>query len=134
MSQQTEEKSNQIEWRPAALDGLLGALAFWCNKGAKISITISANGMLISGLLVGYDEYIQHFLSTLKESGVEEIVSAFSQGLEPSPVHGQLPHFIHIKNARFFLANGQPIDPSSTPVWWRGRIDQIDGFFLGEIP
>lgn len=45
---------------------------------------------------------------------------------------GSLPGYIHLCNARFYFSSRNPL---STPdgIWWRGRLDAVDAFWLGEI-
>ena len=42
-----------------------------------------------------------------------------------------LPEFVHLRNARIF--NGQTFIPTNYGVWWRGRIAEVDGWFLGTL-
>lgn len=41
------------------------------------------------------------------------------------------PSYIHLKDARFFNAQGHPVHGDGG-VWWRGRISEVQGFFPGD--
>jgi len=40
--------------------------------------------------------------------------------------------FIHLMNARTLAPGGSPI-PANRGVWWRGRLDSVDGWCFGEL-
>ncbi|MFN8624098.1 MAG: hypothetical protein U0869_25430 [Chloroflexota bacterium] len=42
------------------------------------------------------------------------------------------PRFIHLSGARV-ITPGQPAIPMNRPVWWRGRLDKVDGFIVGTL-
>lgn len=42
------------------------------------------------------------------------------------------PHYIHLRDARVFHAGTSHV-PLVAGVWWRARMEAVDGFFLGRI-
>jgi hypothetical protein len=110
------------------------------SNGLNFGITLNVGGFLVSGQLVGGKEYFEGFGSDFASpfgdsEAAEDIRASFAQ-------HGDIyssgdeavppPSYIHIKEAKFFNTNGNPI-PGNKGVWWRGRISQIDGFSLGSL-
>lgn len=128
-------------------DFLLQSLVTYVNRieGASVEITLQMSGLLISGKLIAGDKYFTKLAEifygkqeTLKdnpdlENDFEEMASGgdiyreerdFPDDTFPSPV------FIHIENCRIISVN----ETSRYSVLWRGRISQVDGFFLGSFP
>ncbi len=40
--------------------------------------------------------------------------------------------FIHLRGAKFFHTSGISL-PNNADIWWRGRISEVGGSFLGKI-
>ena len=119
-------------------------------NGAELSlpITLNVSGVLISGHMVSGHKYFEGFANDLKngmynikEENAEKFISPFrklgdiystdKREHEDEPDQPRsLPKFIHLKDARIFHPNSQPI-PANRGVWWRGRLEAIDGFILG---
>lgn len=110
-------------------------------KDLEIGITLNVGGFLVSGLLVSGHHYFEGFAQDfasifagtdeaqiIKESFFKcgEIYTKEKEENEEIPP----PSYIHLKSAKFFNANGNPI-PSNRGVWWRGRISEVSGFVLG---
>ncbi|MHB8857399.1 MAG: gas vesicle accessory protein GvpU [Bellilinea sp.] len=124
-------------------DWFLQLLVDTCNHSEfSISITLNVGGVLVSGELIGGEKYFAGFASDLKEAGLSiEIVDSFNKlgdiyGKQGEQVEHdkstQPPQYIHLKNARIFHPGGNPI-PMNRGVWWRGRLEAIDGFILGSL-
>lgn len=43
----------------------------------------------------------------------------------------QPPEFIHLRDAR--IISGTQVTPTNDGIWWRGRISEVDGWFLGTL-
>ena len=122
-------------------DWFLQSLVNIVNSGSfNFGVTLNVGGFLVSGQLVGGKEYFEGFGSdfagafcggeiaeTIKKTfaGHGDI---YSSDNETSPS----PSYIHLKDAKFFNTNGNPI-PGNRGVWWRGRLSQVDGFSLGSL-
>lgn len=109
----------------------------------EIGLTLHAGGFLVSGLLVSGHQYFTgfgaEFARTFNDAELtEDIQRAYARwgGIYTVPkAPGETftkANFIHLKNARFFNTAGEPI-PANMSVWWRGRVSEIDGFFLGML-
>lgn len=110
-------------------------------NGGKMSfgITLNVGGFLVSGTLIGGKEYFEGFGEDFASGfqdldSAESIKAAFSKNGEiyTSEEDAPPPSYVHIKDARFFNTNGNPI-PGNRGVWWRGRVAEVDGFSLGSL-
>jgi hypothetical protein len=41
-------------------------------------------------------------------------------------------NFIHLKNTKVYCGDDKPT-PSEGKIFWRGKLSEVDGFFLGRI-
>ena len=108
----------------------------------EIGITLNVGGLLISGTLVGVKRYFEVF--------GEDFSASFEAGKSPKDIElffkkigdecacvshrekTESPSYIHLKNARFFDAQGNSIQ-GNRGVWWRGRISEVQGFVPGTL-
>lgn len=126
-------------------DWFLQELVSMVNRtGNSIGITLFVGGVLVSGQLIGGKHYFDGFADTFA-AGTDNPDDAtwfkdmFSKlgdvYVEPDGTYKQdaeLPHYIHLKDARTFHPSGNPI-PGTGGVWWRGRIREVNGFNLGVL-
>lgn len=121
-------------------DWFLQKLVNMVNYGKwSFGITLNVGGFLVSGNLIGGKEYFEgfsdEFAGALKGlDGADEVKNVLSKNgdIYTSGEDMSLPSYVHIKGARFFNTNGNPI-PGNRGVWWRGRISEVDGFSLGSL-
>jgi hypothetical protein len=93
------------------------------------SITLNVGGILITGIIISQKLYMQLFMDGI----IQDILdTAKASGDLPNPdgLDDNSEDFIHLASARFWLPAHQ-LDPVNG-VLWRGRIDSVDGFTLGE--
>jgi len=139
------EKENKVETKENLIekDWFLQSLVNLSNKGdATIGLTVITHGFLVSGDLVGGKEYFSGFgedyTSGVKDDETKKsILKNFKDVGEKVYGSEKLdtmtdPSYIHIKGAKFFHPNGNPI-PGNRGVWWRGRLSEISGFSLGKL-
>lgn len=112
---------------------------------AEIGITLNVSGTIITGNLVSRQRYWQGVVEDFKSSENEtarligESLGDFeAEDENESPEENvqddtdfEQFNFIHLKNATF-LTNGKNI-PTNRGVHWRGRVDSVDGFTLGNL-
>ena len=98
-----------------------------------IGITLTVGGLLVTGELISAKTYMDEFLhGTLRDKMrfAIEANDSLKQQIENAPVGED--GFIHLRNAKFLLPTGQPPVPGvGNGVLWRGRLDSVDGFFVG---
>jgi len=131
---------------PSQPDWFLQSLVEMVNHSElEIGITLQISGFLVSGGLVGGAKYFEGFASDFVsglDSNSKEIESIKQMLAKHGDVYKTtenedesvppLPMYIHIKQAKFFNTNGNPI-PANRGVWWRGRISEVSGFVLGTL-
>lgn len=114
-------------------------------KGFSFDITINVHGTLISGSLISYESYLRELSDNFsKANGDAEVGKAFSENfarlaeeVATSPLsegtEGEIEkpdsNFVHLRNAKIVHLNGDFI----TNTVWRGKIESVDGFFLGSF-
>jgi hypothetical protein len=144
------EKTDQTTPLPPAADAdwFLQALVDMANgSDTEFPVTLNVGGMLVSGTLVGGHKYFEGFAkdffsgwseSTRESAGtlekwfaeLGEIYTADKKADGGNPLASI--RFIHLKNARFFQPGVAPI-PTNRGVWWRGRLEAVEGFVLGTL-
>lgn len=119
-------------------------------SSADITFGISLNvaGTIISGQLAGGKQYFEataaSFGAAFDEKifpngsgNVREFISSFRDIYVNEDgtykVDQPDPHYIHIKNAHIFDAAGNALPNNGDGFWWRGRIREVSGFWLGEM-
>lgn len=138
------------EWN-ARVDWFLQSLVEMVNSSAmSFGVTLSVGGVLISGELVGGQHYFEGFGAEFTQSFSDEkaakgakesfakMGAIYSKGGNDATASGTAPagvatgpSYIHLKNARFYQADGKPLP--SQGVWWRGKLSAVDGFTLGVL-
>lgn len=108
--------------------------------GFTFGITLNVGGFLVSGNLIGGKDYFESFGTDFaeglaSEGTADKIKESFASIGYPNISDKDenkvsSPGFIHLKDAKFFNTNGNPI-PENKGVLWRGRISEVSGFSLG---
>jgi hypothetical protein len=124
-------------------------------NGLEFPVTLSVGGMLISGMLTSYSEYLKLMGETIREMTIPELrddtlTDTFAKLAESAQNAARArqraedtaeslgeeleddvrPEYIHLKDAKVFLAADMGI-PTQGGVVWRGKIAAVDGFILG---
>jgi hypothetical protein len=109
----------------------------------EIGVTLHVNGLVITGKLISGATYWSLSARDLRERSVgsRDLVDAMAQSMEnvaaeyrdtlaeesdSHPMQG----FVHLKDARTVTPKG---GIPRAGAFWRGRLDSIDGFTLGEL-
>lgn len=128
---------------PTQQDWFLQSLVNMVTSGGlEIGLTLHVGGLLVSGLLVSGRRYFEgfgeDFASAIPDAEVAENIKSSYASLGASIYQTReegttnAPSYIHLQNAKFFSPNGNPL-PANHGVWWRGRISEVQGFFLGNL-
>ncbi|BDA75939.1 hypothetical protein CAL7716_101050 (plasmid) [Calothrix sp. PCC 7716] len=100
-------------------------------------------GNIISGLAISPQRYFDGIAKEFeKAKGSQEVSQALAEGFrmyrdlvtnESEENQGDKldPVYINLKNAKFI--SGTVFNVNDSGVYWRGRLDQIDGFSFGNI-
>lgn len=117
-------------------DSILEFFVEASNKhGFTVDVTLNINGSVVTGTTVSAKEYFEK-LSGKFENGkdiaqqLSEQLANAGETVENNREEGA--NFIHLKNTRIYCGDSNPT-PSKGKILWRGKIDEIDGFFLGKI-
>ena len=122
-------------------DGLLRSFVQAANQlGDTLGITLSIGGLLVSGTLTSYENYILGISDTLDaadakrpgSSGEPVWRNSLTPMVEAEKASPRDPWFIHLRDAHFLMGGGQLI-PQNQGVWWRGRLEEVDSWFFGVI-
>lgn len=112
-------------------------------RDIQLGITLNVGGFLVSGLLVSGQKYFSGFGEDLGSgfnnadirSSVEQSYAQLGEIYTASKRPGESstpPNYLHLMQARFFNTAGNPI-PANHGVWWRARVSEVSGFFLGTL-
>lgn len=112
-------------------------------KDIELGITLNVGGFLVSGRLVSGQKYFGGFGEDLGssfndpeirrniEQSYAQLGGIYTAGRKPDESITP-PNYLHLMNARFVHTTGEAI-PSDGGVWWRARISEVSGFFLGTL-
>lgn len=131
---------NRIDQRDWFLQSLINGVN---GQDTELGITLNIGGFLVSGQLVSGHKYFEGFGADLGSAFTDPEAKRVLQqsferfgGLYTSDPSNEPaiapPNYLHLKNARFFNTAGKSI-PENRGVWWRGRVSEISGFFLGVL-
>ncbi|TMU83941.1 gas vesicle protein GvpU [Bacillus sp. BHET2] len=101
----------------------------------SLDITLNIKGAVITGTLVSAKEYFDSLSETFEDGSdvaqklSEELAKA---GESVDANQSDEAHFIHLKNTKVYCGDSKPT-PSKGKIMWRGKISEVDGFFLGKI-
>ncbi len=117
-------------------DSILGFFVQATNKhDFNLEITLNVNGALVSGTTISAQEYFEELSEAFEDGNEvskkisEQLVQA-SEGAETST--NESASFIHLKNTKVYCGDSKST-PSKGNIIWRGKLSEIDGFFLGKI-
>jgi hypothetical protein len=101
----------------------------------SLDITLNVKGAVITGTMVSAKEYFNALSETLEDGN--EIAQAVSEQLEKAGEAAEAnpdseAYFIHMKNTKVYCGDSKPT-PSKGEILWRGKLTEVDGFFLGKI-
>lgn len=125
-----------------SVDWFLQNLVNIANKsGLEFGVTLVVGGSILSGRLISGKKYFETFAKEFADAfpgdSREGIYESFAQ-------HGEIysqsndenddsppPQFIHLIDSRCFYPGNQL--PNNKGVLWRGKINAVSGFSLGQL-
>jgi hypothetical protein len=126
-------------------DWLLAIFVRAANRGASVSVTLSVGGSIVSGMLVGAAEYLEGLGAEFEATDMDDKDKmgdmfremAVQAREEWSPENDEqtddyVVSYIHLKDARYLGGAGGYM-PSNRGLWWRGRLDKVDGWSFGSL-
>lgn len=104
-----------------------------------LSVTLTVGGVLVSGKLgsrTAYDRACMWHLDQGAERNRAAVRGAFDAEVDADVASSAAWHaYVHVQDVRFFDATGASVPRGRhwPSVWWRGRIEAVDGWTLGEL-
>ncbi|GLY13486.1 hypothetical protein Kisp01_05020 [Kineosporia sp. NBRC 101677] len=131
---------------PVSGDPILRLFASIAEQASfDLGITVSVDGALVTGVLVGQDEWLRLLGQTLDggesiatslrrylDKGFHEAVTEVIEPLREDPQPEEY-EYLHLRNARYVMGESFVPTPPTEPVLWRGRIDHISGWSWGTV-
>lgn len=121
----------------ATKDNTLEFFAEAVNKhDFSLDITLNVKGAVVTGTMVPAGQYFESLSETF-DGGGDDVTDALSEqlakaGESAQSSNGSTPNFIHLEGAKVYCGDTKPT-PSQGDVLWRGKLSEVDGFFLGKI-
>lgn len=121
--------------RPAK-DNILEFLVQAANKhDFNLDITLNVKGAVITGTMISAKEYFRSLSGTFEDGN--DIAQMLSEQLDQAGEVAQNSddtgaNFLHMKETKVYCGDSKPT-PSKGQILWRGKLSEIDGFFLGRI-
>lgn len=119
-------------------DTMLAIFVDLANRnGEGVGVTLTVGGSLISGTIVGRVQWIDGIMERYGEqvSGFRAFREVWTEQVERFDSDEPMAAYesiIHVKDARWW--GGDPDSPLPTEgAFWRGRLDQIQGWSLGTL-
>jgi len=142
MTENADDNLTQVEnfpetdWLIVNLVETLNAL----DDPACMPMILSVSGKIVSGSVIGGKEYFELMAEAWAAMAGEEnadgvrkkyleLAKAYGSDAEEKPAHIR---YLHMRNARFFFANGDPI-PGNRGLLWRCKLSSVDGFAYGQL-
>lgn len=119
----------------ASKDNILEFFVKASNKhDFSLDITLLVNGAVVSGTMVSAKEYFETLSESFEDGN--DIAQALSEQLtkagESVDSNNDEANFIHLKNTQIYCGDSKPT-PSKGKILWRGKLNEVDSFFLGKI-
>ncbi|NAO99110.1 gas vesicle protein GvpU [Halomonas sp. MG34] len=118
-------------------DNILSYFVVASNKhDFNLDISLLVNGALVSGTLISAQDYFQTLSKSFEDGNdisktVGEQLAKTSESLASQDNPDQ-PEYIHLKNSQLYFGGNKPT-PSKGDILWRGKLSEVDSFFLGKI-
>lgn len=113
-------------------DWFLSDLVQVCNNtSSSYGITLFMNGLIITGDLISGKEYFELLSDLLSspEFNASDLFLKEKEFYSTEQVQGTQTTYIHLKNARSIVGNGQELP--SNGCLWRGQLSHVSGFCFG---
>jgi hypothetical protein len=139
MSDSRTSENYPAAFHGASSDPLLELLIEMTDEtGAELPITLQVSGLVVSGKLISksayFDQFTSHFTQGMTDrQTVEGLRTSFAEiSAGPGGDAASPPLAVHMKDAALFGVGNMPV-PYEQGALWRGRLSDVDAFFLGEI-
>lgn len=135
--------------RPRPVDRTLDLVLLAAERGVRVPLTVSVNGSVVSGTLVGTVDYYRALADQLADDSGrtemdEEFADAFRQIVDDGQQRvrqelgaeaageGRPLEFLHFAEARYISGSGF-LPHGRHGVLWRCRVADVNGWSLGDL-
>ncbi|MGL3104607.1 hypothetical protein [Bradyrhizobium sp. BR 1432] len=141
----TPDKPPSILDQHEGVDWLLAWIINLAEQGCATSITVAAEGQLVTGTVIGGHEYFRTMAANMKNANVagqngQELREVLSNGMDgfrqlyPGPgdlndMFGSKPGYLHMKDTKFVVGNSL----TGSGALWRIKLASISGFTLSTV-
>lgn len=101
----------------------------------SLAITLNVNGALVTGTTISAQSYFEKVSENFQDGNdVAQSLSEQLQGASESAANSsdEEANFIHLQEAQVYCGDSNPT-PSKGKFLWRGKLSEVEGFFLGTI-
>jgi hypothetical protein len=118
-------------------DGMLDTLAGALNdsESGSVSLTMSVNGAIISGMMIGRDAWMAKQVELTADTPLAETVAMLSKMSTIASMTEAFPDFdewyVHLEDARYLLGGRGGSLPTSGGMLVRVRMSEIDSWTFG---
>ena len=107
-------------------DAYLQSVVQWASgeQGRSVAITLAVNGALVTGWVATEAEYFEG-LAKKWEVSSETLEDIMGRHYEAKGA----PYYFHLRDVKV-ISGGSG---TTTVDWWRGRLEAVDGFAIGEL-
>jgi hypothetical protein len=131
-----DSRKGEVNMSSETKDSILEFFVQAANKhDFTLDITLNVNGSVISGTLVSAKDYFDALSENFEDGSdvaqklSDELVKAGETVEENSSTEA---NFIHMRNTKVYCGDSKAT-PSKGKILWRGKLSEVDGFFLGKI-
>lgn len=136
--------------RARPVDRPLNLLLLAAERDVQVGLTVSVNGTVVSGTLIGMLAYFRALADQLSSSNgytemderfadsfrtviddAQQTVDAEQREREPAEAE-DVVEFLHLANARYVSGSGF-LPHGRVGVLWRCRVADVDGWSLGDL-
>ncbi|WP_174615706.1 gas vesicle accessory protein GvpU [Virgibacillus ihumii] len=101
----------------------------------ELDISLVIHGIIVTGTLISAGDYFENISKSFEDGSevshkLSKQLSKAGEAVE-SGNHSDV-HYIHLKNTRIYCGDSKPT-PSKGKILWRGKLSEVDSFFLGKI-
>lgn len=103
------------------------------NYDFELDISLLVNGSIVTGTLVSAQEYFQGISESFSDGNevAQELANQFEQASESADSSGEA-QYVHMKETKVYCGGNKPT-PTKGEILWRGKLSEVDSFFLGKI-
>ncbi|WP_164214954.1 gas vesicle accessory protein GvpU [Virgibacillus sp. YIM 98842] len=117
-------------------DNILAYFAAAANKhDFELDISLLMKGAVVTGTLTSASYYFEELSKSFKDGSdvsrqLAEMLSETGKAAESG--ENTEVQYIHLKNTKIYNGDNKPT-PSKGKILWRGKLQEVDSFFLGKI-